>query len=187
MLPATAAPSPGKFVEAYKDAFDKGATSVICLCVSGEVSGTYGAALAACDLLPDRNISVLGSRSLSMGQGFMVLAAGMANLLNIKPILPIKDGKLDMLERVRTRKKACTSIVDLVNESIAGQSIARMSIVHIDALEIAREFETLLRAGLQCPGDIIVADLTAWIFFQVTPRPPESPCAVPVWPILRRA
>ena len=36
-LPTTAAPAPGQFLEAFCSAFEEGADSIVCLCVSGEV------------------------------------------------------------------------------------------------------------------------------------------------------
>lgn len=207
-IPTTSAPSPGQFAQAYKEAFETGADEVICFTVSSEVSATYSAAIAATDMLPDKTITVIDSRNLTLGQGFMVLeaaemakaghsrkeiieaakglekrshffgalstlkylamsgrvghlAAGMANLLNIRPILTIRDGKLDMLEKVRTRSKSWDRVIELVSNTLDGHAPERMGIVHVAALNQAKEFEALLRAEVPCPDDILIANLTA--------------------------
>lgn len=207
-LPTTSAPSPGQFSEAYQAAFDAGAEEVVCFTVSSEVSATFTAAINAKDLMPDKKIEVVDSRSLSLGQGFIVLraaelaqagkssqeiiasamsldprshfyaaletlkylamsgrvghiAAGMANMLNIKPILSIQDGKLDMLEKVRTRKKAWGRVIQLAADTIGEGTVEMMGVVHVSARERAEEFTELLRAEVNCPDDILIADLTA--------------------------
>jgi DegV family protein with EDD domain len=53
--------------------------------------------------------------------------------LNIKPILDIRDGRLDALERVRTRSKALTRLIDLVEESVNGRKPLRLACMHANA------------------------------------------------------
>ena len=207
IFPTTAAPSPGDFAEVYQEALDGGASEIICLTVSGEVSATFQAALAAKDLLPEKQITVVDTKSISMGQGFIVLKAAemardgkskeeilaavddirgrthlfaaletlkfmalsgrvghltaeMANLLNIKPILTIKDGKLDLLEKVRTRKKSWNRVLELTASALGNGEIERIFILHVAAKEAANDFEQQLRDTIATPDLIPMTELT---------------------------
>jgi DegV family protein with EDD domain len=54
-------------------------------------------------------------------------------LLNFKPILELKDGRVEALERVRTRAKATARILDLVEERVRGHNNIRISVLHGNA------------------------------------------------------
>jgi DegV family protein with EDD domain len=200
-LPTTSAPSPGQFVEAFKTAFDGGADGILCFTVSGEVSATFAAAVSARDMFADRDIKVVDTRNLTLGQGLVVLAAaeaiaagssledavsialdtgqrtrlfatlptlkylamsgrvsqitaGIASLLSVKPILTIRNGKLDLLERVRTQKKSWERVLELCVEAAGAHPIERMIMVHVTALDDAHQFEALLRTKLTCPDEV---------------------------------
>ena len=77
-LPSTSAPAPSAFASAYEDAFQGGAETIVCICVSSKISSTYNSALSACKSFAGRDIRVVNSLNLSMGQGFMALAAAEA-------------------------------------------------------------------------------------------------------------
>src|SRR5215216_888238 len=53
--------------------------------------------------------------------------------LNLKPILAIEDGRIEAVERVRTRGKALDRLVDLVAEKCAGKSPVHIATLHADA------------------------------------------------------
>ncbi|HVB90816.1 MAG TPA: DegV family protein [Acidimicrobiales bacterium] len=74
-LPETAAPSPGSFLAAFQQAADDGAEAVLCLTLSSGVSGTYGSALTAAGTFSAIPVRVVDTRSLTMGQGLLVIAA----------------------------------------------------------------------------------------------------------------
>ena len=74
VLPETSAPSPGAFQQAFEAAADGGYDGVICINLSSEVSATHQAAVAAAKAVSDRiPVRAVDSRSLTMGQGLMVL------------------------------------------------------------------------------------------------------------------
>jgi len=58
--------------------------------------------------------------------------------LNLKPILAIEDGRVEAVERVRTRGKALDRLVELVVEKCAGKSPVHMATLHADSEADAR-------------------------------------------------
>lgn len=75
-LPQTAAPSPGAFQQAFLAAAEQGATGVICINLSSGVSATYQSAVAAATAVAGSiTVTVVDSRTLTMGTGLLVLAA----------------------------------------------------------------------------------------------------------------
>lgn len=53
--------------------------------------------------------------------------------LNLKPILMVEGGRVEPVERVRTRGKALDRLVELVAEKCAGKTPVRMATLHADA------------------------------------------------------
>jgi DegV family protein with EDD domain len=58
--------------------------------------------------------------------------------LNFKPILELKDGKVEGIERVRTRKKSLLRLLELTEERIAGRQPIRLATLHANAPDEAR-------------------------------------------------
>lgn len=72
---STSRPTPSAFAKTYRQCLNSGATGVVSIHLSRELSGTWDAArLAAEDVDPDR-VKVIDSRSAGMGLGFAVLSA----------------------------------------------------------------------------------------------------------------
>lgn len=58
--------------------------------------------------------------------------------LSIKPVLEIRDGKIELLESVITTRKAIERMVQLVERNVAGKSPVRVSVFHADVPETAQ-------------------------------------------------
>ena len=79
VLPETAAPAPGAFEEAYRQAIADGCTGVVAVTLSGDLSATYQSAeLAAKAVADDIEVRVIDSRALTLALGLMVITAAEA-------------------------------------------------------------------------------------------------------------
>jgi DegV family protein with EDD domain len=74
-LPETAAPSPGSFEETYRSLAAEGATAIVVVALSSDLSATMQSAeLAARAVAPGIDVRIVDSRNASMGLGLTVLA-----------------------------------------------------------------------------------------------------------------
>ncbi len=200
-LPETAAPSPGSYVATFNHAIDNGATGIVVLCLSSDLSASYQSASVAATMVDDVPIVVIDSRSASMGQGLLAIeAATVANsgapmedvvarlhedikkigifamldtldhlikggriggakaligqVLALKPVLRLNDGRVDEAGRERTATKALRR---LISEASAHAPLSRLAVIHASSPHV----DTLLTmaAALSVEHPIIVADI----------------------------
>jgi DegV family protein with EDD domain len=210
VFPKTSQPPIGKFVEVFQE-LAKEASAIICVTLTGAHSGGYGAAMAAKEMVPEVPIVVLDSRAISMGSGFLAVAAAragimgqslgeilpmvlnmrdrlhhyiavdtlkylqmggrvsafqsmLANVLNVKPILFVKDGVLLPSERVRTRVRSLERIVELTEAALGTLQPVRIAVLNDQAAEECRQVLDALKSKLEVcesiTGDLSLA-LTA--------------------------
>jgi len=58
--------------------------------------------------------------------------------LNIKPLLELRGGRIEPIEKVRTKAKATARLLDVLEERLAGRRPVRLSSIHAAAEEEAR-------------------------------------------------
>lgn len=75
VLPETAAPSPGQFESAFRQIAAEGATGIVVISLSSDLSATMQSAEVAAKSLADTiPVRIIDSRSASMGQGITAVA-----------------------------------------------------------------------------------------------------------------
>jgi DegV family protein with EDD domain len=65
--------------------------------------------------------------------------------LSLKPLLHIDNGRIEPLERVRTKMKACQRMLDLIEERVKGKSNIRLAAMHAAS---PKEAEILLEEAI---------------------------------------
>ncbi|HNT54078.1 MAG TPA: DegV family protein [Anaerolineaceae bacterium] len=79
--------------------------------------------------------------------------------LNLKPILEIRDGKIELVTSVMTRKKSIEALLQLVETGIAGRTPVRISVFHALAIEAAEELLKTARKRFN-PVECILSEVS---------------------------
>lgn len=184
-LPTSSQPIPEEMLNAFESLIQEG-HDVIGVFLSSELSGTFGSAHMAKDMLlekyPHAQIELIDSRTTCMQMGFATIegakaaadgknmqevveriqyvlensrfvftpdtldylkkggriggaSALLGNLLQVKPILTVADGKTAILTKVRTKKKAISTLIDTLLNDYAPSELGGVIVHHINCEE----------------------------------------------------
>lgn len=97
-FPRTAAPNPGRFEAAYREALDGGAAGVVCITLSQKLSATYASAVGAAGAFEPGEVVVLDSATTSHALA-MIVTSGAALAAEGSPIADVVARTSDLIAR----------------------------------------------------------------------------------------
>jgi DegV family protein with EDD domain len=86
------------------------------------------------------------------------LSAALASVLNVKPIAVLRDGLVNMAEKVRTRKAALDRVVELAKEEYGDRPVY-LAVVHARDLESGKILMEKARLALNA-SEMLITDLS---------------------------
>jgi DegV family protein with EDD domain len=95
------------------------------------------------------------------------LQAALAALVKIKPIIILKDGALDMREKVRTRQRAMDRVIEIIHARV-NDRLVNVAVVHSQSLETAKDLMNRVRETFHT-NELILSDLSIGIAANLGP------------------
>ncbi len=95
------------------------------------------------------------------------LQAALASLLNVKPVIILKEGVLELGDRVRTRSKALEYVVDTIFQRI-GSQLANVAVVHAEDPQSASTLLQAVKSRLNI-NDLIMTELSIGVAANLGP------------------
>jgi DegV family protein with EDD domain len=95
---------------------------------------------------------------LKRGGRLSAAKAIIATVMNIKPILQVKQGELEVLDKVRGRKKVLNRIVEIAGERGKNLKEQTMAIVHAECEEDAYRLRDMVAERFN-PREIIISEI----------------------------
>lgn len=93
----------------------------------------------------------------------------LAELLEVKPILQVKDGQIEAFEQQRTKKRALARLVEVVAEQYKGGADAHLCVLQVEADKEAETLVTELKAKVDVQN-IPIYELPPAIVVHAGPR-----------------
>ena len=101
---------------------------------------------------------------LRRGGRLSAAAAALGTVLGMRPILTLREGRIEVHAKVRTRRAARERLVALAVEAAAGREWPRLAVHHLGQPELAAELAAEIAAGVGCEADeVLVSQVSAVI------------------------
>lgn len=162
--PATAVPSPAKFHALYDALSEEGADEILSIHISESLSAVVNVARTAAAETTSVPVTVVDSRQLSLGTGFLVQTAAQMALAgkSVSEILPILEDQirrthvwaaLDTLQFLR-RSGRMNSVISTVGEILQIKPILKMH-AGVSGVERVRTHRAALARLLEMLNDLV--------------------------------
>jgi len=198
LLPKTSQPSPKEFIDVFQKLMDDGYEEIICLTISGGLSGTFNSAVQAVHLLGEVSIEVIDSKGTSAymlvilkglinkinsgasfsdciaftksacdrvsmyftvttldylikGGRLSVVSGTVGNLLKLRPVLALEDGRIVSKDKTRTFKRATNMLIDKIKQDLEGKQLVYISAAYTDNKEFVQETFDVVCKDLNIP------------------------------------
>ena len=92
----------------------------------------------------------------------------LGSMLNIKPILEMKDGEIEAVDQVRTKKRALEHMINLISEKAGAETPLRMAVIHSNVPELAHKLKEEVQVSFS-PEEVFVSELSPVIGTHVGP------------------
>ena len=96
-------------------------------------------------------------------------AALLGTVLRVKPLLYLKEGQIEVLAKVRTKRRALKRLLELVEEHVPEGTSVHAAVIHAQAAEEASALAKEIRARFNC-AEMHLSELGAVIGTHVGPR-----------------
>jgi DegV family protein with EDD domain len=95
------------------------------------------------------------------------LQAALAALVKIKPVIILKDGALDVGEKVRTRQRAINRVLEIIHQRVDNR-LVNVAVVHSQSLEAAKQLIMKVNETLHV-NEAIISELSIGIAANLGP------------------
>jgi fatty acid-binding protein DegV len=92
----------------------------------------------------------------------------LASLLNIKPIILLQGGIIDVIEQVRTRRKAIERMLEVMAERVGTSAPVNLAVIHAEAPDEGRDLMERAKLRFEC-RETFLANLTTTLVVHFGP------------------